>query len=309
MKNYLIKLSICLVASMLFVTSANASTTTEDKTQATARASQYDDLAMGTASSLNIRESASTSAKIIGKLAKGAVGTVIEKKGGWVKLKSGSVTGYASAEYLAIGSEAEKLFDTYAKNTATVTATSLNVRKSASTSSSKIGSVAKGTKHVVLSQSKGFAKIKYNSTYGYISTDYVTIARAFTYATKVATSSKTTGQDVADYAVQFVGNPYKWGGTSLTNGADCSGFTQSVYKKFGITIPRTSKTQATAGTKISVSNRKAGDLLFYREDGVVNHVALYIGNNKIVHASSTRDGIKISNYNYRTVYTVRRFIN
>lgn len=123
-------------------------------------------------------------------------------------------------------------------------------------------------------------------------------------------SSSSTGQEIADYAVKFVGNPYVWGGTSLTKGADCSGFVQSIYAHFGISITRTSRDQAaSSGVEVSISSLQPGDLIFYRNSsGVVNHVALYIGNGKVVHASNAREGIKISSYNYRTPYRARRII-
>lgn len=117
------------------------------------------------------------------------------------------------------------------------------------------------------------------------------------------------GSAVASYALQFVGNPYVWGGTSLTHGADCSGFVQAVYKKFGISLPRTSREQATVGKKISPSNAKAGDLIFYASGGRVNHVALCIGNGKVVHASNPRTGIRTSNMYYRTPYCARRILD
>lgn len=107
------------------------------------------------------------------------------------------------------------------------------------------------------------------------------------------------------YAKKFVGNPYRYGGTSLTKGADCSGFTQSVYKKFGISLPRTSSEQRSAGKKVSgLKNAKAGDLICY-----YGHVAIYMGNNKIVHASSKKTGIKISNNaSYRAIASIRRVL-
>ncbi|MDF2610359.1 MAG: hypothetical protein K0R92_1833 [Lachnospiraceae bacterium] len=122
--------------------------------------------------------------------------------------------------------------------------------------------------------------------------------------------NSAVGQDIADYAVKFVGNPYVWGGTSLTGGADCSGFVQSIYAHFGYGITRTSRDQAaSAGREVSLDSRQPGDLIFYRNSsGVVNHVAIYIGNNKVVHASNAREGIKISSYNYRTPYKIRRIV-
>ncbi|MFV0343671.1 MAG: NlpC/P60 family protein [Anaerocolumna sp.] len=126
-----------------------------------------------------------------------------------------------------------------------------------------------------------------------------------------SSSSSATGQAIANYALKFVGNPYVWGGTSLTNGADCSGFVQSIYAHFGYSITRTSRDQAaSAGVKVSVSNLQPGDLLFYaNSSGTVNHVALYIGNGRVVHASNAREGIKTSAYNYRSIYCARRIIN
>lgn len=116
--------------------------------------------------------------------------------------------------------------------------------------------------------------------------------------------SGSSGSSVVDYATQFVGNPYVWGGTSLTNGADCSGFVQSVYANFGISLPRTSYEQQNAGTEVSYADAQPGDLICYG-----GHVAIYMGDGKIVHASNSTDGIKISNdATYRTILSVRRLV-
>lgn len=121
----------------------------------------------------------------------------------------------------------------------------------------------------------------------------------------VVTSSEGSalGRDVAAYGCQFIGNPYVFGGTSLTNGTDCSGFTQSVYAHFGIRIPRDSTSQRFFGTGVDYSQAQPGDLICY-----AGHVGLYIGNGQIVHASSERTGIKISNATYRTILAVRRVL-
>ncbi len=117
-------------------------------------------------------------------------------------------------------------------------------------------------------------------------------------------SGSGSGSSVVDYATQFVGNPYVWGGTSLTNGADCSGFVQSVYSNFGVSLPRTSYEQQNAGTEVSYSDAQPGDLICYG-----GHVAIYMGDGKIVHASNSTDGIKISNdATYRTILSVRRLV-
>jgi cell wall-associated NlpC family hydrolase len=116
--------------------------------------------------------------------------------------------------------------------------------------------------------------------------------------------SSGSGSSVVNYATQFVGNPYVWGGTSLTNGADCSGFVQSVYENFGVSLPRTSYEQQNAGTEVSYADAQPGDLICYG-----GHVAIYMGNGQIVHASNSQDGIKISNdATYRTIVSVRRLV-
>ena len=117
-------------------------------------------------------------------------------------------------------------------------------------------------------------------------------------------------QKVIDYAKKFLGNPYVYGGTSLTHGTDCSGFTMGVYKHFGYNLPRTSGSQSGYGKKVSnLSNAKPGDLLFYSNGTRINHVALYMGNNKVIHASNPKDGIKTTSpENYRTIAKIRRVI-
>ena len=127
------------------------------------------------------------------------------------------------------------------------------------------------------------------------------------YSSQASSSSSSysgSGSSVVDYATQFVGNPYVWGGTSLTNGADCSGFVQSVYSNFVVNLPRTSYEQQNAGTEVSYADAQPGDLICYG-----GHVAIYMGNGQIVHASNSRDGIKISNNAaYRTILSVRRLV-
>ena len=112
-----------------------------------------------------------------------------------------------------------------------------------------------------------------------------------------------TGANIASYACQFVGNPYVPGGTSLTNGADCSGFVQSVYKAFGISVPRTSWAQGNYGREVSYADAQPGDVIYYG-----GHVGIYIGGGKIVHASTQKTGIKYSSATYRSIITVRRFL-
>lgn len=126
-------------------------------------------------------------------------------------------------------------------------------------------------------------------------------------ATEDTSSSSDLGQQIASYAVQFVGNPYVYGGTSLTNGADCSGFVQSVFANFGIGLSRTAASQASGGTSVSLDSLQAGDLLFYASSGSIDHVALYIGGGQIVHAANSASGIIISNAYYSTPVAARRY--
>lgn len=149
----------------------------------------------------------------------------------------------------------------------------------------------------VISSSSG--EVEYDE-YGNV----IDTANTVTDASEYTSSGSGAGSSVVDYATQFVGNPYVWGGTSLTNGADCSGFVQSVYSNFGVSLPRTSYEQQNAGTEVSYADAQPGDLICYG-----GHVAIYMGDGKIVHASNSRDGIKVSdNAAYRTITSVRRLV-
>ena len=119
----------------------------------------------------------------------------------------------------------------------------------------------------------------------------------------MAANGSARGKEIASFACGFVGNPYVAGGTSLTNGADCSGFTQSVFKQYGYSLPRNSTSQRSVGREVSYAEAEPGDIICYP-----GHVAIYIGNGKIVHASSAKTGIKISNALYRDILCVRRVV-
>ena len=127
------------------------------------------------------------------------------------------------------------------------------------------------------------------------------------YEETEAPSTSGTGQQIADYAVQFVGNPYVWGGTSLTNGADCSGFAMSVFANFGIGLSRTAESQSYGGTSVDFGSLQPGDLIFYNSTGSIDHVAIYIGGGQIVHAANSRKGIIISDAYYQSPVCARRY--
>ena len=123
-----------------------------------------------------------------------------------------------------------------------------------------------------------------------------------------APPASSTGEQIVAYALQFVGNPYVWGGTSLTDGADCSGFTQSVFAAFGIYLPRTAEEQAYGGgTPVDLGSLQPGDLIFYSDGGYIGHVSIYIGNGQVVHASSPSTGIIVSDRSYRSEASAMRY--
>lgn len=147
----------------------------------------------------------------------------------------------------------------------------------------------------------------------FVSADYVQVDARLN--TAITMTELLYGQGVSDvrvdlcqYAKEFLGNPYVWGGTSLTKGADCSGFVLSIYKKYGISLPHSSRAQANCGTKITLAEAQPGDLIFYGKGKTINHVAIYIGGGQVIHASSPKTGIRISNATYRTPLTVVRIL-
>ncbi len=255
---------------------------------------------------LNIRESASTSAKLVGKLPKNAACEVLEIVDGWAKITSGEVSGYVSAEFLLMGPDAIVKAKDLVKTVAKVTSDGVNVRDGASLDSSVLTQVLKGVELEYIETQGQWVKVSLDSVEAYISADYVKVET--TLNTAITMTELLYGMGVSDlrvdlveYAKQFLGNPYVWGGTSLTKGADCSGFVQSVFKKYGIKLSRTSRVQANDGTKIKAADLKPGDLVFYADStGTINHVALFIGGGQVIHASSPKNGIMISKYNYRT---------
>ncbi len=256
---------------------------------------------------LNVRAIPGTDGKLVGKMPKGAACEILEvTEDGWAHIISGEVEGYVSTDYLYIGADAKMRGLELIRTVAVVNGDSVNVRDDASLDSAVLTQVPEGEEMEVLEVLDKWVKVSIDGEDGYVSADYVTVEEKLD--TAITMSELRYGQgvsdlriDIVDYAVQFVGNPYVWGGTSLTNGADCSGFTMSVYKHFGISLSHSSRAQANEGDKITADQLQPGDLIFYaNSSGTINHVAMYIGNGQVVHASSARTGIKISNYTYRT---------
>ena len=244
---------------------------------------------------LNVRETPSADSSMVGKMPKNAAGEILETLDGWYKIQSGDVTGYVSADYLITGEEAAARAEEVKQTIATVKTPTLNVREEPNTECSILALMPQGEELNVLEDLSGWVKVDLDNTNGFISKDYVDISvqlpKAMTMTeVRYGNGVSDVRVDLISYATQFVGNPYVWGGTSLTNGADCSGFTLSIFAKYGVYLPHSSKAQANCGTRISASEAKPGDLFFYGSGSSISHVAIYIGNGQIVHASSKKIG-------------------
>ncbi len=254
---------------------------------------------------LNIRAIAAEDGRLVGKLPRNAACEVLDDDGVWAHIKSGKVEGYVSLDYLLTGIPAKRKAEELAVTMARVTTDSLKVRAEASTDSEVITLVPNGEELEVISVEGDWVKVYLDDEEVFVHADYVEVSSEL--ETAITMTELLYGQGVSDirvdicqYAKEFLGNPYVWGGTSLTKGADCSGYVQSVFKKFNVKLPRTSREQANSGTTISVSEAKAGDLIFYGSSRYINHVAIYIGGGQVIHASNPKTGIRISNVSYRS---------
>lgn len=265
---------------------------------------------------LNVRAGASESASLVGKMPKDSACEVLEQDGEWSKIKSGKVEGYVKTEFLFTGSEARVKAMDLISVYAVVNADALRVRQEPSTDASIYTQVAQGESlEYVKTLDNGWVEILLDDETVYVSGEYIELKEELT--TAVTMSELLYGAGVSDvrvsiceYAKQFLGNRYVYGGSSLTKGTDCSGFTMRVYQKFGISLPHSSRAQANMGTKIKASEAKPGDLFFYGgRGGYINHVAIYIGGGQVIHASSPKTGIRISSSHYRTPVKVVRIIN
>ena len=246
---------------------------------------------------LNIRKDPNEEGKLVGKLPKNAACEIVSKE-----------------DYLLTGYEAKKKGEELASAIAVSKTDGLNIREEPSTEAEVVTQVANGESlEIAEICNNGWIKVFLDDEEVYISEDYVDVKSDLD--TAITMTELLYGQGVSDvrvdlcqYAKQFLGNPYVWGGTSLTNGADCSGFVLSVFKKYGVSLPHSSRAQANMGASISASELKPGDLVFYAKGGSINHVAIYIGGGQVIHASSPKTGIKISSYNYRTPYKMVRVL-
>lgn len=289
MKSRRAKLALCVLTSMVAVSTCVVPVF----------AGEYDNIGVAKVSNyVNVREEATTDSEIVGKLEKDGIATVESETDGWYKITSGSVTGYIQKDYLEVGNQ--ELIESVQTKVATVQADALRVRSEASTDSSILKVVRSDAQLEVLDEStEGWVEVKTADGEGYVSSDYVTVEDTYLYAKEP--NEYSGGSGVAEYALQFVGNPYKWGGTSLTNGADCSGFVMSVYANFGVSLPHSSSALRGVGRAVSYSEAQPGDIICYS-----GHVAIYIGNGQIVHASNEKSGIKVSSATYNSIITVRR---
>lgn len=300
--------------------------------------SEYSNLGVADVTvALNVRAGASLEAEIVGKLYHHNVATILDEVDGWYKIQSGDVQGYVKAEFVIVGDV--EILKSAGTRFATVLAESLNIRTEASADAAVLSMVGQGEELVVVEENEEWVKVSLENGYGWISKEYVKCHTEYTHgetkaaieerlrreeearraawaaaaaaaeeARKNAAANKTyanptgnTGQDVVKFACQFIGNPYVWGGESLTSGVDCSGFVMKVYEAFGVTLPHSSTQLRYVGSRVEVNEMQPGDIVCYS-----GHVGIYIGNGQIVHASNSRDGIKISSAYYTTILAVRR---
>lgn len=279
---------------------------------------------------LIIRSGPGENEKMLGKLPKNGICDILEADTGtgWTKISSGKVIGYVKTDYLVTGEKASLLALEVGDFVAIANTDGLRVRKEPSVNAEVLDQIAKGEELLVLEElvpnyedeNKKWVKVSLDSdesedgTIAYVAKEYVDLSYQLKKAQSIEELQFGTGVsslrvNLVNKAKHYLGDRYVWGGTTLGRGVDCSGYTQQLYRLLGYKIPRTSRAQANSGTKISSSNLKPGDLVFYGKGGYINHVAMFIGNGKIIHASNRRDGIKISNMYYRQPVKYVRYIN
>ena len=253
---------------------------------------------------LNVRNQPTTDGTIIGKLTKYSGGELIEDLGnGWWHISSGGIDGYIWSENCVTGDEAKEVALEHCMQMVEVTTDKLNVRSGPGLEYDVWTTLNANEKQVVEERDGDWLKIAFNSTYGYINAEYVKTGFYLVEAIPWSSISdcSPTRQQILLFGEQYLGTPYVYGGTSLTDGIDCSSFVQQCYASAGFSLPRTSREQATRGTEISLDQAKPGDLLFYADaTGTIDHVVMYLGDGKILHAALSLGQVTISKYNYST---------
>lgn len=249
-----------------------------------------------------------------GKLYADSAVTILECKDHWMKIQSGNAVGYVPETVLYTGKEAQEHAPEYEKAEMVVLPDVLNVRSGQGTEYEILTQITQGQQYEVTGEAvNNWYPVKVGVTEGWVSGEYVDIQTGYSYGESKEEETRRIeeenaavscgGQAVIDFACKFIGNPYVWGGTSLTNGADCSGFVQSVYANFGISLPRTTWDMVHVGYEVSYEQAQPGDIILY--DG---HVGLYMGDGNIVNAMNEADGIGICSAQYAPIVTIRRVL-
>lgn len=260
-------------------------------------------------SSVNLRSAANTSSSILAELKNGTAVTVVSTANGWCKVTYSGKTGYIKQDYVSTTGSASNNTSASTGTAAVVKCSStVNFRSAASTSSTILGELKNGTAITVLSTSNGWSKVSYAGKTGYISADYLVTASSGTAIspsnTAASVSISAKRQSVLNYAAQFLGVPYVYGG-STPSGFDCSGFTSYVFKNTVGSIPRVAQAQYDATTRVSRDDLLPGDLVFFGSStSSISHVGIYVGSNQFIHAPSTGDVVKYSSLtgSYATRY-------
>lgn len=250
---------------------------------------EYSDMAftnVGTDTFLFVRSEPTTQSEWVGKLYTDYAAQIIGPVGEWTKIRSGSVTGYVYTDYIIIGNKSQQKAQELIQNSEGQTEEEA-FRYAESRQEEEERLAREAAEAAAAAQERAEAERQAREA----------------AAAEAAQAASSTGQAIVDYACQFIGNPYVWGGTSLTNGADCSGFVQSVYAHFGISLPRTTWDQENVGTGISYDQALPGDLILYE-----GHVGIYMGDGQIVNAINPSKGIGVIPATCMSIKTVRRVL-